>query len=168
MINVSKLSAALKKQNTIIWIKKDGINYLITDHFMIKTRYEITGSVLTHLVKVLKNIPKEGQGFKYRYEAVSELDGTEISSFLSFMDGIDTAKEIKYTDLLQVFKGEMYSIFKSEKEYIYVNKLYSDIVTLTSETKILGSTRRSPIYFITDNETVIILPFKLEKSQYLL
>lgn len=168
MINISKLSAALKSQNTIIWIKKDGINYLVTEHFMIKTKYEICGSALTHLVKVLKNIPKEGQGLKYRHKAISELNDTEMSSFLSFMDGIDIAKEIKFTDLLQIFKGEVFSIFKSEKEYIFVNKLYSDIVTLTSETEILGSTRLAPIYFETDNETVMIIPFRLEKSQYLL
>lgn len=166
MLNFNKLQAALKGQSTIRWFKKDGFNYIMTGYFIIKTWKEIEGSALIHLLKTFKSIPSEGAGLEWKDGEIRELSEQDVnnsSNLISMKDCI----EIEYTNLVQEDGRKVLNIFKGA-DYIFIDRTYMSLVTLTKEVTALGKSRVSPVFFKNEtDETLMVMPFRAEKSKYL-
>ncbi len=166
MIKLTKLSKALKGCSYTAWIKKNNHDYIVSDYFIIKTNQDIKGSALTKLISLLGTVPNEGQGIQNRHTHINEMTEDEINKWLDLLKGKD-AKSIYFTNLIHQTDKELFSIFKGEKDYIFLNKIYVDLIDLYEENiEIYGSTRVSPVYFNKDNEEIMILPFRLKEEPF--
>ncbi len=168
MIKLTKLSAALKNLNFVAWIKKNNHDYILSDYFILKTNQEIKGSALTKLISLLGTVPNEDQGIQNRHNHINEMTEDEINRWLDLLKGKD-AKSIYFTNLIHQTDKELFSIFKGEKDYIFLNKIYVDLIDLYEENiEIFGTKRVSPVYFNKDNEELMILPVRLEENPFYL
>lgn len=168
MLKLTKLSAALKNMDYVAWIKKNHYDYVLSDHFILKTNQDIKGSALTKLISLLETVPKEGQGIQNRYNHINELTEDEINSRLDILKGTEASDSIYFTNLiLQTDKG-LLSIFKGEK-YIFLNKTYVDLIDMYEKNiEICGTKGGTRTYFYKDNEELMILPYRVEKEPFYL
>lgn len=168
MIKFTNLSKALKGCNYTAWIKKNNHNFIVTDYFIIKTNKEIEGSALTKLVKILREIPQENQGLQARYEHRKEMTDDEIANWLKLLKPKNT-ETINFTNLIYQTRKDLFSVFKSKGGYIFINKLYIDLVDVFYKNiEIYGNTSVSPIYFINENEEIMVLPCRIEEDPFYL
>jgi len=168
MIQLTKLSKALKGCSYIAWIKKNNHDYIVSDYFIVKTNQEIKGSALTKLISLLGTVPNENQGIQNRHNHINEMTEDEINRWLDLLKGKD-AKSIYFTDLIHQTDKDLYSIFMGDGEYIFLNKTYVDLIDMYEKNiEIFGTKRVSPVYFIKDNEEVMLLPVRLEKNPFYL
>lgn len=167
MIQLTKLSKALKGCSYVSWIKKNNHDYIVSDYFIIKTNQDIKGAALTKLISLLGNSPVENQGLQVRHGLKTEMTDDEITRWFDLLEK-NNAKLIQFTNLIQQTDKDLYSIFKGE-DYIFVNKLYVDLVDMYEKNiEILGSTKVSPIYFNKDNEEMMVLPIRVEEDPFYL
>ncbi len=169
MINLKKLSAALRDKQTVRWIVKDGHNIILTEHYVLKTNQEIKGAALTALIKILGSITKEGQGLENRYGERNILDRDKMKCTIDLIENHRKSKSIDYTKLIHQFDKKLLSIFKGD-DYIYANKVYMDLIDLDEEDiEFGGSDRLSPIYAIKDDEKMLVVPYRVkEGAKYLI
>ncbi|GKX27867.1 hypothetical protein SH1V18_03470 [Vallitalea longa] len=168
MINIKKLSVALKNKDTVRWIIKDGYSYILTEHFGLKTKKEIKGSALTALIKIIGGIPQEGQGLENHYGLRSQLNKDKIDSTISLFNISNRYKSVEFTHLIQQLDQNLYSIFKADT-YIYADKTYVDLINLNKkDIEFVGRDKISPIYATKEEEKILIVPVRLrEELQYL-
>lgn len=159
MINLTKVTSTLNKNNTI-WIRKEGHNYIMSEHYIFKTSKDIKGALLTKLINLLETIPHEGQGMQNRHGHIREMSDDEINNMLNLLK-CKTTKSIDFTNLIHQSDNLLLSIFKGV-DYIFINKKYIDIINLyTPDIEIFGSGRVEPIYFHKDNEEMMVLPVRI-------
>ena len=167
MIQLTKLSKTLTKNYTA-WIKKDYHNYIISEHFILKTNQNIKGSALNKLISLLGNIPIEDEGIQNRHGHIREMTEVEIKNWIDLLND-KGAKTICFTNLIHQTDKELYSIFMGDGEYIFINKIYTDLVNIYEEdVEILGSTKTSPIYFKKENEEIMLLPVRMKEDPFYL
>jgi len=168
MIRLTKLSKALKNVGYTAWIKKNHHDYILSDHFILKTNQDIKGSALTKLISLLGTVPNEDQGIQNRHNHINEMTEDEINRWLDLLKGKD-AKSIYFTNLIHQTDKELFSIFKGEKDYIFLNKIYVDLIDLYEENiEIRGTKGVSPTYFYKDDEELMILPVRLREEPFYL
>jgi len=171
MIQLTKLSKALSNNyvgNYVGWIKKDNYDYILTECFILKTNQDIKGSVLTKLISLIGTVPQEGQGFQNRYSHRKEMTECEIENMIDLLECKDE-KSIYFTNLIYQVDKELFSIFKGEEDYIFINKIYIDLIDLYDKNiEIYGTTRVSPICFKKDNEEMMVLPIRLKENPFYL
>ena len=167
MIQLTNLSKTLSN-NYVGWIKKDNHDYILAEHFILKTNQDIKGSALTKLVSLIGTVPQEGQGFQNRYSHRKEMTECEIKNMIDLLECKDK-KSIYFTSLIHQVNKELFSIFKGEEDYIFINKIYIDLIDLYGKNiEIYGTTRVSPIYFKKDNEEMMVLPIRLKENPFYL
>ena len=167
MIKLTKLSATLKNLNFVAWIKKNNHDYILSDCFILKTNQDIKGSALTRLISYLGTVPNEGQGIQNRHSHIKEMTEVEMENLLNLLECKDK-RPVHFTNLIYQTDKELFSIFKGE-DYIFVNKIYVDLIDLYEENiEIRGTKRVSPVYFNKDNEELMILPVRLEENPFYL
>lgn len=158
MINLTKVSPTLNKNNTI-WIKKDGHNYIMSEHYIFKTSKDIKGALLSKLITILETIPQEGQAIQNRHGHIREMTEDETKNILDLLK-CKTNITIKFTNLIHQ-SDKLLSIFKGD-DYIFVNKKYIDIINqYTTDIETYGTTPTNPIYFHRGNEEMMILPVRM-------
>ena len=168
MIQLTKLSKALKGCSYIAWIKKNNHDYIVSDYFILKTNQEIKGSALTKLISLLGTVPNENQGIQNRHNHRKEMTEVEMENLLNLLECKDK-RPVHFTNLIYQTDKDLYSIFKGEKDYIFLNKIYVDLIDLYEENiEIFGTKRVSPVYFNKDNEELMILPVRLEENPFYL
>lgn len=92
----------------------------------------------------------------------------EIKNWIDLLKD-KSAKTISFTNLIHQTDEGLYSIFKGDEAYIFINKSYIDLVNVYEENiKILGSTKVSPVYFKKENEEIMILPVRLKEEPFYL
>lgn len=168
LINLKKLSPALKSKTVIRWIRKDSHDYIMTDFWILKTSQLLVGTSITSLVKIFGAVPGNEKGYScYKYGNITELSESEIKSTISLLDKNDV-KRISFTNLIYQAGNSMLSIFKTSDDYVYINKIYTDLVNLfEADVEIYGLSRISPVYFVKEDEEIMILPVKAENPFYL-
>lgn len=169
MIQLTKLSRTLTN-GYIAWVKKNNHDYIISEHFILKTKQKIKGSALTKLISLIGTVPQEEQGFqnRNRYSHRKEMTECEIKNMIDLLECKDK-KSIYFTNLIHQADNKMFSIFKGEEDYIFINKIYTDLIDLNVDNiKIYGKNKVSPIYFIKDNEEVMLLPVRLKEVPFYL
>lgn len=165
MIQLTKLSKTLTKNYTA-WMKKDHHDYILSEHFILKTNQNIKGSALNKLISLLGNLPIEGEGIQNRHGDIREMTEDEMKNWMDLLND-KGAKTICFTNLIHQTDKDLYSIFMGDGEYIFVNKVYIDLVNIYEEdVKILGSTKVSPVYFKKENEEIMILPVRLKEEPF--
>jgi len=163
MINNKKLSAALKNKTVIRWIKKDLHDYIICNHWVLKT-VPLQGSSLNTLLKIFKTTPRQGTGIECKHGIVQDLTEDKIKSTIELIEVIKDKKPLSYTNLIVQLDSSLLAIFKDLKNYIYVDKTYVDLVNLDEDVEIYGSGSNklvTPVYFSKGNEIIMILPVKV-------
>lgn len=167
MLQLTKLSKTLTDRH-VAWIKKNNHDYILGEHFILKTNQDIKGSALTKLISLLGSIPQEDQGIQIRHGHYKEMTEIEIKNMLDLLECKDK-KSVYFTNLIHQTDKELFSIFKGEEDYIFINKIYIDLVDLYAKNiEIYGTTRVSPIYFNKGNEEIMVLPIRLEKEPFFL
>lgn len=167
MINLKKLSTALKSKTVIRWIRKDNHDYIMTDFWVLKTSQLLVGSSIAPLVKIFGTVPVNEKGLSCKYGTITELSESEIKSTISFLDKNDV-KRISFTNLIYHTKDLMLSIFKASDAYVFIDKTYVDLVNLfEADVEIYGKSRVSPVYFVKEDEEMMVLPVKVENPIYL-
>lgn len=169
MIQLTKLSKALKGCSYIAWIKKNNHDYIVSNYFILKTNQDIKGSALNKLISLVGSLPLEGEGNQNRHGDIRKMTEDEINRWIDLLKGKE-AKSIYFTNLIHQTDKELFSIFKGE-EYIYLNKTYVDLIDMYEKNfEIFGSKRESPVYFIkdNDNEELMILPIRLKEDPFYL
>ena len=167
MIQLTKLSKAVKGCSYIAWIKKNNHDYIVSDYFILKTNQDIKGSALTKLISLLGTVPNENQGIQNRHNHINEMTEDGINRWLDLLECKDK-RPVHFTNLIHQTDKELFSIFKGE-DYIFVNKIYVDLIDLYEENiEIRGTKRVSPVYFNKDNEELMILPVRLEENPFYL
>lgn len=168
MIKLTKLSAALKNMDYVAWIKKNHHDYVLSNHFILKTNQDIKGSVLTELISLLGSIPQENQGIRTRIGHVTEMTDDEIKNMLGLLECKDE-KPIYFTNLIRQTDKRLLSIFKGEEDYIFLNKVYVDLIDLyEKDIEMYGTTKNRPTYFKKNNEELMILPVRLKENPFYL
>lgn len=163
MIQFTKLSKALKNKEYVAWIKKNNSDYILHGHFIFKTNKGIKGAALTKLISILGNVPQEDHGIKSRGGHVAEMDESEMKNMMDLLICKDK-KSIHFTNLIHQTDKDLYSIFKGEEDYIFVNKVYIDLINQYEEDiEIYGTTKFSPVYFEKNNEEMMVLPIRMDK-----
>jgi len=169
MINIKKLSKALKNTGRVRWIIKEDYHFITASYFMLKTKKVITGSALTELVKTLGAIPKEGQGLGVYGRKKEELNDEEIQNTIKMLKAPDNSEEITFTKLIFQAEGSLLSIFKTEKDYIYLNKIYTDLIDIVDLFKNIDirGTKARPVHFAQGDEKLMIMPFRVrDEAEY--
>lgn len=157
MIQLTKVAKAITK-NYVAWIKKDNYNYILSEHFIIKTKQEIKGALLTKLLSKLGAVPTEGQGIQSRLGVIGYMADTSISAMLSHLERKDCSL-LEFTKLVQQTDVRLLSIFKGEKGYIFISKDYVDIVNRGVQgIDVYGSNGIHPVFFDNGNEEMLVLP----------
>lgn len=157
----------MKSVGFVAWVKKNNFDYILSDHFILKTNQDIKGSALTKLISLLGTVPREGQGIANKHTHIKEMTEDEIKNFLNLLECKDR-NTIYFTNLIHQTDKEMFSIFKGE-DYIFLNKNYVDLVDLYEENiEMYGTKRVSPTYFHKSNEELIILPVRLKEEPFYL
>jgi hypothetical protein len=168
LLNLNKLSKALKAKSVIRWVRKDNHDYILNDYWVLKTSQLLTGSSITPLVKIFGTIPAIGKGLGCKYGTVTELSESEIKSTLSFFDKNDVER-ISFTNLIYQAEDMMLSIFKASDGYVYVDKTYVDLVNLfEGGIEIYAQNRYSGVYFVKENEEIMILPVRAQNNSFYL
>ena len=167
MIKLTKLSTALKNMNYVAWIKKNNHDYILTEYFILKTNQDIKGSALTKLISLLGTVPQENQGIQVSYEHRKEMTESEMKTMLGLLECKDE-KSICFTNLIHQNEKQLISIFKGQEDYIFLNKIYVDLIDLyKNNIEMYGTTKASPTYFKKDNEELMILPIRVEDPFHL-
>ncbi|QOR34424.1 hypothetical protein IMX26_13105 [Clostridium sp. 'deep sea'] len=174
MFNYRNLSKALRNKDTVQWIKRNNRNYIVSDHFILETNKEVTGTALTTLVKILGGIPQKDQVLtcKFNNKTSSPTKDVTIIELLKIPTDSKTAV---LTDLLQRSSlkhqsNKLLSIFKTESDYIFIDKDYVDLIDWKAkDLKIYCENKRvSGIYVTNKSDSILIMPYRLEqKSVYL-
>ena len=164
MLQLTKLSKTLSKNYTA-WFKQNNHDYIMNEHFILKTSQEIKGGALNKLVSLLGNIPLENEGIQNRQGHIKQMTNDEMNNWIGYLDS-KNSKTICFTNLIHQTDEGLYSIFEGE-DYIFLNKQYVDLINLYEEdVEILGSTRISPVYFKRYNEEIMILPVRLLEEPF--
>ena len=175
MINLKNLSKAIKKADTLIWGKQDGINYISNGYFILKTPVEIEGSALNKMVSMLGTAPKNGECIeKYNNDTpvVSNFNlanNSRNANLFELCKQTEGLENIVNTNLIATDEIYRKVVFINENnEYIYIQKKYANLINLDEVETLQGSKNTAPIFFRNGHETAMILPVRCgEQNEYL-
>lgn len=104
MLNLNKLSKALRSSRRVRWMKLDKLDYILCDNFVFKTNQEIKGSALTYLIKMFGKVPEEGGEVLATYNGILQ-DTPDMGGKDFILDSIngnsyEESKRIEETGLI--------------------------------------------------------------------
>lgn len=167
MINFKNLGKALKYSNfsSVAWFRTEKYSYLFTGYWGIRTtkQLHIEKGIFVNLINLFQAIPEAGKGYEIRnmYQGPVPIDEERIKFLVELLEN-KPKNEIKYTSLMNIRSLQNDIIFKSESDYIFVNKVYADIVDIADYTKLYGSGPNQPIYTQDNEEIAMILPVRYQ------
>jgi hypothetical protein len=168
MIDLTKLPRALRKSSRVRWIRKNSKNIIMTDYFILETDKEVKGAALTTLITILGRKPGEGEGLEEYLGTRCGMSEKDIEFTMELLKPrVD--KKLTYTELTYEASELSMTIFEVDKNYVYVNKIYTDLVNLyIPKAEMYGRDSMSPVYIETENEKIMITPIRLvENPSYL-
>lgn len=167
MINFKNLGKALKysKYSQVFWFRTEKYSYLFSGYWGIRTTkpLHIKKGIFVTLINLFQAIPEVGKGYEIRpmVKGPVLIDEERIKPLVELLENIPKS-EIKYTGLMNIRSLQEDIILKSESDYIFVNKVYADIVDITDYTKIYGSGSNQPIYTQDNEEIAMIFPVRYQ------
>lgn len=161
MLVLKNLSKAITKKNYVWWFKMDDYDYIVAEHWALKTNQNLKGSALTALVKMFNQIPNTGTGLCCTSDKITDLSKEKMDNAIKLFE-LDDLEKLEYTELIH--KG--LCIFRTPDKYVYLDKKYTDLVKF-EEVQECGE-KNNAVYFINDKEALMVLRMaEVKQNKYL-
>lgn len=164
-INQTALKKALsnKKRTILMWVRKEGYHYLCDGHFILKTKEQLSSTLLAYLIKELGEQVQEGQGLALRNGHITDAP----NGLLEMIDKAEPDVKTRVYDTKLVHNGDKTDcrIYQGE-EYIYLDTLFTNIVKDLSSVDTYSNTGLAidSVVFFGEDSRLLILPVRREND----